>query len=734
MKKLVAFLILVAVFNAKAEKLDAAWQWDSARYYNGIVILQRNSPESFFKIFDPSTQKYYRIENFANSKASRIKDVDFFRDQPYLRVDIESTDTEKWSSSGVVDSQGNWIIKSVDFSVTDVALGYAVGHSPSGALEIRNFEDNVILSFPREWRCKIVKLEGSIIFPCENSSKIIRLNLNDKSNIFTELEFSGEYSGTNKNATLFVMHEPNKTILYSETKGKLYEFPANKGITFYTDNLFGLHSLHTSYTEGYYHLEQGLLKLKTGEVHSIEGFGNSCLKWRATVDGVESTRVLDDHAKWHDAAEDVKNICGVKSIVSASEQIPTPTLKPVKTEADLCGYQNAQGEWQIPPEFSWCSEFVEQAAVIRKEGIYGVINQKGQWITEKPVNRNRIVKEWDARDSSRINTGVINKQGQWVIPPMLNEDESYLTDQGVYSCAFKSVSGCYRLNFSGELEQVSVQKVEHLKKEKINADRFKVVEDRLMPSAIDGVWGYQGLSGEWLIAPKYAEAEHFSGGVARVAQLDEQENLIWGLVDEKGRELVRPQYQEIQNFYQKVTWFRQNDSWGLIDQNGAVLIEPQFSNVKPFKSDLASARTASWLPTMANRDLLVNFKGEIIQPNDPIPEYIDAFSEDARYARAYTGKDWGYIDREGKWLGYPNFRSASQFIGDHAFVSVGDYEYRIEGRKIIWQPPAEEQSSYIVKHVQQIGGYPVLLVKILQGSRESVGLISGINGEWIRVE
>lgn len=734
MKNILAVVILLIAFGAKAETLEKNSQWDKASFYNGIVILERSKPELRFTIFDPATLKFYPVIPLVQNQKSKITGVDIFRDQPFLSVDVQFPEDNFWKGSGVMDYKGNWIIRPDSFSAREVVPGFVIGYSRTGSMEIRNFQNEIVKSFSVESRCNQKLIQSGFIIHCKNPSRIIRFDLTNTVNMVSEFEHPGEYQGFDEKANLFTLNDQHKTILFSEAKGKLYEFPDFVGINFLNATFFNTYNNRTGVNEGYYQVEKGKLDLKTGTVHAIEAFGSRCLEWRATFDGVESTRILDHQANWHDTSEDLTPVCNLKSPINETKKDATLELRRVVTEKNTCGYQNEKNEWQIQPVFSYCGDFIGQVGQIVFEGVKGVINRQGEWLTAEPAKRSFIVKEWDARNPNEVKAGVIDEQGGWVIPPILKENDAIMVENGIVSCSFKTVSGCYRLDFSGAIETITSQEVDQIKQKLHKKELPLLVEEKIRPVAIDGNWGYQTTLGEWLIAPKYAQAEHFSNGVATVALRDEMENLVWGLVDEQGKEIVEPKYHEIQTFYQNMSWFKYNEKWGLLNRDGIEVTEAHFVEVKPIKSDLAIARTDNELTSFPNSRVLINSKGNVIQPDDEITDYIDPFQHGARYARALSDKYWGYIDREGKWLAPPTFESASSFVDGYAVVSLREYDYQRGERKIIWQAPDEEKSTYIISRIEQLGDHPVLIVTMLQGTEEVVSLFDAANGKWIAAE
>lgn len=147
-------------------------------------------------------------------------------------------------------------------------------------------------------------------------------------------------------------------------------------------------------------------------------------------------------------------------------------------------------------------------------------------------------------------------------------------------------------------------------------------------------YGYINQSGEYVIEPKFTNAEKFSkNGLAFVGD-SETGNI--GYIDTKGNWAIEPIYKKGLSFGNNGLAFVSKDGifWGLINEKGDYVVEPKFMNVNEFKDGLALV------------------------------------SEDGRY--------WSYIDEKGKYLFEPQYTKISEYIDGLAIAEVDGYKFFID--------------------------------------------------------
>ncbi len=168
-----------------------------------------------------------------------------------------------------------------------------------------------------------------------------------------------------------------------------------------------------------------------------------------------------------------------------------------------------------------------------------------------------------------------------------------------------------------------------------------------------GRWGYVDLAGSMVIAPLYAEAGHFSDGLAAVSQ-----RRRWGYIDEAGGEVIAPRYSAAGPFAEGLAPVAIGDRWGYVDAAGTMVISDRFAAARPFSGGLAAVAGPDglWGFVDGEGELLIAFQFD----------EVGALSDGRAPAR--VGERWGYIDAAGDWVLSPRYAGARVFSGGLAAV------------------------------------------------------------------
>jgi|GEM_PF-5272591 len=159
-----------------------------------------------------------------------------------------------------------------------------------------------------------------------------------------------------------------------------------------------------------------------------------------------------------------------------------------------------------------------------------------------------------------------------------------------------------------------------------------------------------------------------------------------GYIDLKGNYILEPKFNEAQGFREDFAGVREIDKWGFIRRGSTKMIPPQFGMVRPFKNNLAAARTGI---AVEGGWGFIDTLGVYVIPS----AYLDAgdFSEGLAatliQANTLTGK-WGYIDRRGKVIILHEYDSADPFQNGIARVSKsgnigGEWGYIDKAGKVV---------------------------------------------------
>jgi hypothetical protein len=115
-------------------------------------------------------------------------------------------------------------------------------------------------------------------------------------------------------------------------------------------------------------------------------------------------------------------------------------------------------------------------------------------------------------------------------------------------------------------------------------------------------YGFMSSKGDIVIAPKFADVNRFSGGIASCAVNDpnrpahqpwgheapkDASRLSWGAIDADGRTIVPFKYEYISSLEDGLASFCIDDKWGYMDQSGEEVISARFVSAWPFYNGVA---------------------------------------------------------------------------------------------------------------------------------------------------
>lgn len=291
-----------------------------------------------------------------------------------------------------------------------------------------------------------------------------------------------------------------------------------------------------------------------------------------------------------------------------------PELIPVKV-SEKWGYVNAEGKYEINPQFSYAGFFIDNIALVASADKYGYIDEKGKFLINPQYK--------DASDFSEGLAAVVSENGKI----------KYINKKGDIKIELKDAE--YAGNFHNGLAKVKINDqwgfIDNTGKIVINPQFYQVIDFTDGLSAFSKkdekgeiLWGYIDKTGKIIINAQFKSVEPFTDGLAAVSIDGKQ----FGFVDKTGKYIINPQFEEVTSFFNEIAAIKQGNSWGIINTEGKIIINPQFD--------------------------------EIILPasNDLIAVQSD--------------EKWGYIDMDGKYVINPQFDEATNFIGKIAIVEFAD--------------------------------------------------------------
>lgn len=221
------------------------------------------------------------------------------------------------------------------------------------------------------------------------------------------------------------------------------------------------------------------------------------------------------------------------------------------------------------------------------------------------------------------------------------------------------------------LEIANVVPPQYLAKNKLYAiapqfDAALKFQEGCAPANVNQKWGFIDIRGNFIIAPEFVYAEGFAEELAPVMRNDS-----WGFIDKTGNFVIQPQFYLARPFSEGLAAViltgDAEAKWGFIDKTGKLAIAPQFDEAGAFSQGLASVRRGDTRGFIDKTGNFVNQSPGEIQPSTPVLK------------PSAMGEQWGYVDREGKWIVQPQFDEAGEFSEGLAAVRVGG-QWVTEGR------------------------------------------------------
>lgn len=142
----------------------------------------------------------------------------------------------------------------------------------------------------------------------------------------------------------------------------------------------------------------------------------------------------------------------------------------------------------------------------------------------------------------------------------------------------------------------------------------------ITPKKQDGKWGFINSSKEWIIKPKYEEAQGFSEGVAAVKTKGK-----WGYINQEGKWAIKPLYGNARGFQEGLAAvlalnpvYNQETRalylvWGYIDLNGNVAIPFQFRDAGSFEK--GTSLVSTWDMNDKSKYYINNEGNEVFPPH-----------------------------------------------------------------------------------------------------------------------
>jgi hypothetical protein len=296
------------------------------------------------------------------------------------------------------------------------------------------------------------------------------------------------------------------------------------------------------------------------------------------------------------------------------------SLFPVKI-GQKWGYINNQGKLTIPADFDFVWSFSQNRALIKQDGLLGIIDEQGKWIMRPEIkgytlpmtegtfllvengkykfldkNGNQLTQSFDQAFQIQEGLAAVKYSGKW----------GYIDRTGNVVISFQYD---HANSFSEGLAQVNKdskgffinkigQKVFEIAP-KMSASNFS---EGLARIEINDLYGFIDTTGKIVVQPEFPEAEDFTEGLARVST---QSSTYYGFINKSGEISIPPKYKDANPFSEGLASIKIGEKWGFINQRGQLVIPLKFDKAYNFECGIASVE-------INNKQGFINKKGNFI--------------------------------------------------------------------------------------------------------------------------
>ena len=353
----------------------------------------------------------------------------------------------------------------------------------------------------------------------------------------------------------------------------------------------------------------------------------------------------------------------------------------VKGRYESIGYINNDGDLIYRNNtFEEVVPFGDSTICVKKDGLWGVFNSKGEYIIEPQYRAIRPVDTSVAIFFTGEKYGLLNANGE-IITPAQYRDLYKVVGADLIRCALNNKFAL--LDFAGN---------------KITPLKYDWIGDfceNVATVKYNDRWGLVDKTGIEVLPCKYLEIMGFHEGLARVKYFYGQH----GFVDKNGNEVIPCIYQDAFYCEDALIRVKLNDKWGLIDKTGKQITPCKYAWISYFDEGLAKAQINDYYYVFIDKQgnelfaccykdvgdfkeglaqVTSNYKIGFIDKlgNEVIPcEYEKA--EDFKDGVAWVRKDykWGLIDQQGNEIVPFKYYDLGRFDEGLARASLEDCGY-----------------------------------------------------------
>ncbi|MBM7096144.1 WG repeat-containing protein [Bacillus sp. H-16] len=342
------------------------------------------------------------------------------------------------------------------------------------------------------------------------------------------------------------------------------------------------------------------------------------------------------------------------------------------------GVINEDGEYVVPPVYSWILPFSDGRAVVMEEdGGSRVIDEEGNVLSDavypfiSPYKEGRAVFQTETDDGSIV-YGYLDLSGSPVIPAQYR----YAFDFSEGKALVQVRDGLYAL-IDMEGEQLQTFPYAQMSGPGDGLLSFKeTYQDKA---------GYVNEQGEVVIEPQFAMALPFENGRAVVNMSDDVKNL-YGLIDKAGAFVIAPEYNDILLLgHDRAAVGRairedapyMGSYYAIADAgSGDILTDFFYNSVSDFRHGYSSV-------TEGRRSFFITKKGTRAQ-NLPVIDGTGTLTLEGSLIKAFVDQRLSYYDRNGRIVWAQN-----TMIPLTDTVSIREEKYKPNKDYLVYYPQLE---------------------------------------------
>ncbi len=361
------------------------------------------------------------------------------------------------------------------------------------------------------------------------------------------------------------------------------------------------------------------------------------------------------------------------------------------------GYKSKNGRIKIPAKYDHVFEFSEDRAVVGNKFKYGIIDNKGEEVTELKYDEVSTFTEGMARVRKDYKYGFINHSGEEIVPIIYDYADNFKNN---FAWVYLNGKYGYINKYNREVVPIKFRYINEF-------------HEGLAPYTNEsGKRGFLDTLGNIIVPAKYDYCGHFSEGLAMVGSFSDVRGYVrMGFINKSGKEVISQKYKGVMwtQFSNGRALVFKNNKWGYIDLKGKLVVPQEYDFAREFENGLSIVGYANKFGVIdINGKVIISIKyDEVIQTRYGmfIVKYKDKFSfkdsfgndiNSNKYddisgiycegllAVGVNGK-YGYIDSLGKEAISLNFDYAKEFYEGLAAVERdGKYGYiNSNGEQII---------------------------------------------------